>query len=83
MDSTTSERHDATGNQPDVEQCGEDIADSRCQLLVNPSGGKSGRSGLSQATAEMQISDEPRNMDDQHAHFATIATSTQNLAADT
>ena len=29
-----SEGHDATVNQPDVAQCGEDIADSRCQLLV-------------------------------------------------
>ena len=83
VDATTSEGHDAIGNQPDVERCGEDIVDSRCQLLVNPSGGESGRSGLSEAMAEMQISDEPRNMYDQHDHFAMIATSTQNLAADT
>ena len=83
VDATTSEGHDATGNQPDVERCGEDIVGSRCHLLVNPSGGESGRSGLSQAMAEMQISDEPPNMDDQHDHFATIAPPTQNLAADT
>ena len=55
--------------------------ESRCQLLVNPSGGKSGRSGLLQAMAEMQISDEPPNMDDEHDHFATTAPPTQNLAA--
>ena len=65
-----------------MERC-EDIVDSRCQLLVNPSDGESGRSGLSQAMAEMQISDEPPNMDDEHDNFATIAPPTQNLAADT
>ena len=59
MDATTSEGHDAIGNQPDVERCRTDILDSRCQLLVHPSGGESGRSGLSEAMAEMQISDEP------------------------
>ena len=53
------------------------------KIAVNPSGGESGTSGLSQAMAEMQISDEPPNMDDQHDHFATIAAPTQNLAADT
>ena len=83
VDATTSEGIDGTGNQPDVERCGEDIVDSRCQLLVNPSGGESGRSGLSQAMAEMQISDEPPNMDDEYDQFAVIAPPTQNLAADT
>ena len=83
VDATTSEGHDAIENQPDGERCGKDIVDSCCQLLVHPSGGESGRSGPSEAMAEMQISDEPRKMDYQHDHFAMIATSTQNLAADT
>ena len=43
VDVITSEGHDATGNQPNVERCGEDIVDSRCQLIVNPRGGESGR----------------------------------------
>ena len=77
MDATTREEHDAKATMR------EDIVDSRCQLFVNPSGGESGRSGLSQTMAEIQISDEPPNMDDQHDdHFATIAPPTQNLAAD-
>ena len=54
VDATTSEGHDAIGNQPDVERCGEDIVDSSCQLLVNPSGNESGRSGLSEAMAEIR-----------------------------
>ena len=77
VDATTSEGHDWKATMR------EDIVDSHCQLFVNPSGGESGRSGLSQTMAEMQISDEPPNMDDQHDHFATIAPPTQNLAADT
>ena len=36
---TTNEGHDATGSQPDVERCGDDIAKSRCQLLVGKAPG--------------------------------------------